>query len=151
MRPTTKRLYKPISLLLVAVTFVVGMIIFFNMNGASIQNALVNLDLVPKPEKMTELYFSDPEGLPGSATNSQALNFAFVIHNLEAADYRYVYEVSVNVNGARHIVDSGQVWVKNNQYYIKNEQFKLMSSPGPQEVVVELINLHQSIDYWVQI
>src|SRR5690348_14819310 len=117
MRPTTKRLFKPVSLSLVAVTLVTGMIIFFRMNGAAVQNALVSLDLVPKPEKMTELYFSDPANLPGSATSNQVISFAFVIHNLETADYRYVYEVSVNVNGATHVVDSGQVFVKDNQYY----------------------------------
>lgn len=149
MRPTSKRLFKPVALSLVAVTLVAGMIIFFNMNGTSIHNALVSLDLVPKPEKMTELYFSDPANLPGSATNNQAISFAFVIHNLETADYRYVYEVSVNANGASHIVDSGQIWVKNNQYYVKNERFNLMNSPGSQEVAVELINLHQSIDFWI--
>lgn len=149
MHLTRKRLFKPVSLLLVAAAVVAGMIIFFKMNGTAIQNALVNLDLVPKPEKMTELFFSDPANLPGSATNNQTINFAFVIHNLETADYRYVYEVSVNANSTKQIVDSGEVLVKDNQYYVKNEQFNLMNSPGPQEVVVELINLHQSIDFWI--
>src|SRR5205085_2885299 len=97
----------------------------------------------------TELYFNDPVHLLGSATSNQAISFAFVIHNLEAADYQYVYEVSVSVNGTRHIVDSGKVLVKNNQYYVKNEEFNLMNSHGRQEVAVELIDLHQSIDFWI--
>jgi len=125
------------------------MIIFFNLNGTFIHNELVALDLVPKPEKMTELYFNDPANLPSSATSNRVISFAFVIHNLETTDYQYVYEVSVNVNGTRHIVDSGKVLVKDNQYYVKNEKFNLMNSPGPQEVVVELINSHQSIDFWL--
>ena len=87
--------------------------------------------------------------MPGSATSKQEISFAFVIHNLETTDYQYVYEVSVNVNGTRHIVDSGKVVVKNNQYYVKNEQFSLMGSPGRQEVVVELTNMQQSIDFWI--
>lgn len=149
MRPKSKQLFKLTSLLMIGVIVVAGMIIFYNVNRTSIQNVLVALDLVPKPEKMTELYFNDPTNLPGSATHNQVISFAFVIHNLETADYRYVYEVSVNANSAKQIVDSGKVLVQDNQYYVENEQFNLMNSPGPQEVVIELINLQQSIDFWI--
>ena len=51
------------------------------------------------------------------------VNFAFVIHNLETTDYQYVYDVYVNANGSRQVIDSGNVLVKNNQYYVKNESF----------------------------
>lgn len=126
------------------------MLVFFNLNRASIYNELVTLDLIPKPEKLTELYFNNNVNLPGSVTNNQVINFAFVIHNLETTDYQYVYDVSVNANGKRHIVDSGNVLVKNNQYYVKNENFHLMTSFARQEVVVELTNKHQSIDFWIR-
>src|SRR5438105_4255856 len=121
MHLTTKQLIKLVHLLLGA-TLVVGVIVFYILNRASIYNELATLDLVPKPEKLTELYFNDPVHLPSSATTNQAISFAFVIHNLEVADYQYVYAVSVSVNGTRHIVDSGKVLVKNNQYYVKNEE-----------------------------
>ena len=263
MHLTIKQLFKLTSLLIVGVTLVVGMLVFYNLNRVSIQNELMALDLIPKPEKLTELYFNDYANLPSSETSNQAtgtyngtiddlssnvstslsltgvrqsqgkitgylvlgsrlqgsgpfsgtidtakhlqltvtdstehakfffegamqsaislsgdyyqcspnptqnshcsrasggygvwslvlaLNFAFVIHNLETTDYQYVYEVSVNLNGTRHIINSGKVLVKNNQYYVKNEKFNLMNSPGRQEVVVELTNKHQSIDFWV--
>lgn len=148
MRLTSKQLFKLASLLL-GVTLVVGMLIFFNLNRAFIYNELVTLDLVPKPEKLTELYFNNNANLPSSATSKQAISFAFVIRNLETTDYQYVYDVSVNANGTRHIVDSGDVLVKNNQYYVKNEKFNLMNSPGRQEIVVELTNKQQSIDFWI--
>jgi len=264
MHPTIKQLFKLVSLLLIGVTLVVGMLVFYNLNRVSIYNQLVSLDLIPKPEKMTELYFNDSANLPSSETSNQAtgtyigtvddlssnvstslsltgvrqsqgkitgylvlgsglqgsgplsgtidaakhlqltvtdstghakfffegamqsaislsgdyyqcspnstqnsqcsrassgygiwslvlaLSFAFVIHNLETTDYQYAYQVSVNLNGTRHIVDSGIVLVKNNQYYVKNETFNLMNSPGRQEVVVELTNKQQSIDFWVK-
>lgn len=147
MHLTIKQLFKLTSLL-IGVILVVGMLIFFNLNRAPIYNELVNLDLIPKPEKLTELYFNNNANLPGSATSNQVISFAFVIYNLETTDYQYAYVVSVNANGTRHIVDSGNVLVKNNQYYVKNEQFNLMNSPGSQEVVVELTNKQQSIDFW---
>ncbi len=108
----------------------VGMLIFFSVNSAFVYNELVTLDLLPKPEKLTELYFNN--NAPGSATGNQKISFAFVIHNLETTDCQYVYDVSVNAKGTRHVVDSGRVLVKNNQYYIKNEKFNLMSSLGRQ-------------------
>src|SRR5713226_677108 len=147
MHLTIKQLFK-LVFLLIGVTLIVGMLIFFNLNRASVNNELVTLDLIPKPEKLTELYFNNNANLPSSATSNQVISFAFVIHNLETTDYQYAYDVSVNANGTRHIVDSGNVLVKNNQYYVKNEKFNLMNSPGSQEVVVELINKQQSIDFW---
>ncbi len=149
MHLTIKQLSK-LAPLLIGVTLVAGMIIFINLNRAAVNNELVALDLVPKPEKLTELYFNNNATLPDSATSKQAVSFTFVIHNLETTDFQYVYNVSVNVNGTRHIVDSGNVLVKNNQYYAKNEKFNLMKSLVSQEVVIELVNKQQSIDFWMK-
>lgn len=149
MRLTIKQLFKLAFFLLLGVVLIVGTPIFFNLNRASIYNELVTLDLVPKPEKLTELYFNDNANLPSSVTSRQAISFAFVIHNLETTDYQYVYEVSINVNGTKHIIDRGNVLVKDNQYYIKNEEFNLINSQGRQKIVVELINKQQSIDLWI--
>jgi hypothetical protein len=150
MHLTTKQLFKLISSLTIGMTLVVGMLILINLNKVSIYNELVTLDLVPKPEKLTELYFNDNANLPSSATSNQAISFAFVIHNLETTDYLYVYEVYVNVNGTKLIVDSGKVLVKNNQYYVKNEKFNFKNLAGYQEVVVEFVNKQQSIDFWIR-
>jgi hypothetical protein len=148
MHLTMRQLFK-LAFLLIGVALVVGSLIFFNSNRASVYNELMVLDLVPKPEKLTELYFNDNANLPGSAKSNQVISFAFVIHNLETTDYQYIYNVDVIANGTRHTVDSGNVLVKNNQYYVINEKFKLMNSPGSQEVVVELTNKQQSIDFWI--
>ncbi len=149
MHLTRKQLFKLASVLMIGVTLVVGILIFFNLNRTAIYNELATLDLIPKPEKLTELYFNDNAHLPNSATGNQVISFAFVIHNLETTDYWYAYVVSVNANGTRHIVDSGNVLVKNNQYYVENEKVNLLNSPGSQEVVVELTNKQQSIDFWI--
>lgn len=146
---TTRQLIKLTSLLLIAVILIGGMLIFFNFNKTSIEEELVTLDLLPKPEKLTELYFDQNANLPTSARSNQAISFAFVIHNLETTDFQYAYDVVVKANGTKHIVDSGNVVVKNDQYFLKTEKFNLIKSPGRQEVVIELINKQQSIDFWV--
>src|SRR6266487_5329950 len=96
MHLTSKQLFKLASLLMIGVTLVVGMLIFYNFNRASINNELATLDLIPKPEKLTELYFNENAKLPNSATGNQVISFAFVIHNLETTDYQYAYVVFVN-------------------------------------------------------
>ena len=146
---TSQQLLKLASLL-VGVTLVGAMLIFFNMNRVSIYNELVTLDLIPKPEKLTELYFGNNANLPNSATSNQVISFAFIIHNLEMTDYQYAYNVFVNTNGKKYSIDSGNVLVKNNQYAVKPEKFKLTNSPDSQEVVVELTNKRQAIDFWIR-
>jgi hypothetical protein len=149
MRLTKKQLVKLAALLLGLLLVVVAIFNLYDLNKASINNELVNLDLLPKPEKLTELYFNNSADLPDSATRIQTVNFAFVIHNLETTNYQYIFDVYVNANGTRQIIDSGNVLVKNNQYYVKKEQFNLINSSGNQEVVIELINKQQSIDFWI--
>lgn len=142
-------MFKQAAFFVIGVTIVVGMLVFYNSNKVFIHNELVALDLLPKPETFTELYFNDSEKLPTSATRDHVISFAFVIHNREATNYQYAYTVAVNADGVRHIVDSGNVLVRNNQYYVKNEKIKLMNSSGRQEVVVELTTKRQSIDFWI--
>ena len=146
MRLPMKQLFR-LVILLMGVTLVVGLLVFFNLNRAFVYDELTTLNLIPKPERLTELYFNDHANLPKSATSNQEISFAFVIHNLEATDFQFAYDVSVNANGTRHVVDSGKVLIKDNQYYVKNERFNLLDVPGRQEVVVELTNKQQSIGF----
>lgn len=146
MHQTVKQLAQ-LAPLLVGISLLVGVLIFFKLDNATIHNELVTLDLIPKPETLTELYFKNNVNLPDSTKSNQVIRFAFVIHNLEATDYQYTYNVYVNTNSTKHIVDSGRVLVKDNQNYVKNERFKLIKSQGNQEIVVELVNKNQSIDF----
>lgn len=145
---TTKRISKLVAFI-VGILLAVIILISFTLNGPFIHDELVALDLIPKPETLTELYFNANTDLPRSATSNQVVRFAFVIHNLEATDYQYTYEVSVKINGTKHIVDAENIVVKNNQYYTKNESFKLTHSSGRSEITVELINKQQSIHFWI--
>ena len=143
MRLTMRQSFKLVSLLI----GVIGILILFSLHRASLYNGLVALDVIPEPDKLTEIYFNDHTHLPKSATSNEVIRFSFVIHNLETTDYQYAYQVSVNAHGMRLVVDSGTVLVKNDQYYVKYEQFSLLNSPGSQEVVVELISKRQSIHF----
>ncbi len=148
MHLTNKQLFKLASLL-IGLAFVIAMLIFINLNRASVYNELFALDLIPKPEKLTELYFIDHASLPSTVASNQEISFAFVIHNLEMTDYQYTYDVFVDANGALQIADSGKVLVEDNQYYVKTEKFTLIRSSERQKIMVELTNKQQSIDFWI--
>ena len=145
---TTRQIGKLVSLIIIILLAAI-IIISLALNGPSIHDELVTLGLIPKPETLTELYFNTNTDLPHSATKNQVVSFAFVIHNLEATDYQYTYEVFVNVKGTKHIVDTENIVVKNNQYYTKSEKFKLTHSSGRNEIIVELVNKQQSIHFWI--
>jgi hypothetical protein len=148
MRPAMKQLSKHVPLVL-GVILVVGVLIFINLDRGFVHNELAALYLIPQPEKLTELYFDNSTHLPGTTTSGKEISFAFVIHNLETTDYQYTYSIAVNVSGTKHIIDSGNILVKDNQYYVKNEKFNPGNLHGRQEVVVELTNKQQSIDFWI--
>ena len=148
MRLAKKQLFQ-LAFLLAGLGLTVVIIILLSLNSAAVYKQLASLDLAPKPEKLTELYFDNSADLPASTTGNQAIRFTFVIHNLETADYRYAYDVVVITSGGRYIVDTGDVLVKNNQSFTKKEEIHLINSPGRQDVVVELVDLRQSIDFWV--
>ncbi|SRR5579884_348352 len=148
MYSTIQQLVKLAPLLMGAI-LLVGMLVIFNSDNAAIHNELETLYLLPRPERLTELYFDANEKLPKSVVANQPVRFAFTIHNLETSDYQYTYEVLVKSQGTSHVVDSGNILVKNGQYYSQAEQISLKESAKEQEVVVVLTNKKQSIDFWL--
>ena len=135
--------------LLIGATVLVGMLIIFNSDNPAIHDELVSLSLLPQPEKLTELYFAASEKLPKYVVGNDTIRFAFVVHNLEVADHHYAYNVQVRSLDKKRVVDSGSIFVKDSQYYVKNEQFSLDQAEKVQEVVVELADKGQSIDLWI--
>jgi hypothetical protein len=148
MQETKRRFFK-ITALAVGIVVLVGMLLSVNVNRKAIVSELATLNLVPMPEKLTELYFDDGANLPRVASKGQVVAFAFVIHNLEASDYRYLYKVTVSSKDKKLVVDSGSVLVGDTRYYRRDERVKLLDLPGLQEIVVELTNKKQAIDFWV--
>ena len=148
MHVGTRQLSKRI-LVVLGVALAVGVLIFINVQRAVIRDTLTALYLIPQPERLTELYFENSANLSNIPTNNKQVSFSFVVHNLETSDYQYTYDVSVYANGAQHVVDSGKILVKDNQYYVKAEKLALTNVSGRQEIVVELTNKQQMIDFWV--
>ena len=104
-----------IELLLLVVCFIVVGSFRLVRDVPSVKEALI-LATTVKPETFTELYFEDHLSLSNKVTLFKKNNFKFTIHNLENKDMEYPYEVYIDVNGEKQMIDKNSVLIKNNEY-----------------------------------
>lgn len=102
-----------------------------------------------QPEAFTELYFKDNLSLPTRVIPKHPYFFQFTIHNLEGEDMEYSYAVYIKVRQNKLNFDKGKIFVKNNEYQTFQEKFSATSILSNSEVVVNLINKNQQIDFWI--
>ncbi len=136
-----------IRLLLLIVWFiVVGFLIVECV--PSVKEAFI-LATTVKPETFTELYFEDHLSLPNKVTLFKENNFKFTIHNLENKDMVYIYEVYIDVNREKQIIDKNSVLIKNNEYKTITEDFTITVPTQRVKVVINLIGKNQQIHFWM--
>ena len=142
--------YKPIMkirlLLLVVWFIVIGFLVVEYI--PSVKEAVI-LATTVKPETFTELYFEDHLSLPNKVTLFKENNFKFTIHNLENKDMEYPYEVYIDVNGEKQMIDKSSVLIKNNEYKTITEDFTITVPMQRVKVVVNLISKNQPIHFWM--
>ena len=114
----------------------------------SVKEALI-LATTVKPETFTELYFEDHLSLPNKVVIFKENNFKFTIRNLENKDMVYIYEVYIDVNREKHMIDKNSVLIKNNEYKTITEDFTITIPMQRVKVVVNLIDKNQPIHFWM--
>ncbi len=114
----------------------------------SIREAFI-LAVHPKPETFTELYFENHLLLPDKFIPSRQVNFKFTIHNLENKDMEYLYEVYIDSNGEKQLIEKNSVLIKNNEYKTIDAGFTIAVPMQRFKVVVNLIQNNQQIDFWM--
>lgn len=103
------------------------------------------------PETFTELYFENPAQLPSKVIPHQQYVFQFTLHNLEDKDMEYSYEVDAEVAPGMFVAfDKGTIFVKKNEYKTIREAFVTASAFPKHEIIVNLINKKQAIDFWIE-
>ena len=115
----------------------------------------VALATTVKPETFTELYFENHLALPAKITSYQEETFRFTVHNLEYKTMTYPYEVyikcsDVGCNGDKQIIDEGEITLKQNEYKTISESYMINLPTGRIEIVANLINKNQQIDFWME-
>jgi hypothetical protein len=104
---------------------------------------------LPEPERLTELYFTQPNSLPASYKPGQPQTVNFTVHNLEYRTTAYNYQVIEQTqNGATsQTLTSGSFTLGQNQY--KSPVLDIIPTDlgSHVKISVKLVSQNESIDY----
>ncbi|RJR28275.1 hypothetical protein C4561_00230 [candidate division WWE3 bacterium] len=152
---------------------------YINLKPKWMMDKLNEWKLLPQPETLTELYFTDHLNLPISIAPNQKRYFEFTIHNMEEKDMTYTYEVYANIGDGsdedttessessestpsdndesadvfipeKILIEEGEIKTASDQYKTVGITFELPMVKARNQVVVNLINKNQSIHFWVR-
>lgn len=137
------------TLVVLIIIETVLIIIFLFVERNDIYALLKQNKLVPLPASYTELYFSNNNYLPSTLQTNSPVKFSFVIHNVENKDYTYTYAVYNIDNSKKILFDQKTITLKNNQQITINELYLPKDLTNNQEIMVNIVNLNQSIDFWL--
>ena len=139
------------------IAYVLGLIVFVlfvliaDGRSSTVNMILSKLNLIPKQEEFTELYFDDYSKLPTQSVAGQDISFSFTIHNLEGKDVTYPYRVYFEYpSGYKYVIKAGQVTASNKESktILVSHRFGISNLYG--KVVVSLDNIDESIHFLLQ-
>lgn len=78
------------------------------INSSAINRQLHTWKLLPEPERLTELYFTDHTKLPAKYTPGETQTVSFTIHNLEYRTVDYKYRIIQTDNNGENAVELAQ-------------------------------------------
>mgnify|MGYP003435165302 FL=1 len=136
------------------ITYVIGLnvlmvfVLIADSRSSYVNGILGKLNLIPKQEKFTELYFDDYSKLPTKSIAGQEVSFSFTISNFEGEDVTYPYKVYFEYpSGYKSVIKTGQITAYNNESksILVNHKFGISNLYG--KVVVHLENVDQTIHF----
>jgi hypothetical protein len=79
------------------------------LSRAALARQMNAWQLLPRPEPLTELYFTDYSQLPATLKSGSPQQLSFTVHNLEHQTTRYSYRLSVASpdNGIERLLGAG--------------------------------------------
>lgn len=120
--------------------------------------------LLPQPEQLSELFFTDYRTLPASLAPAGVLPLTFTIHNLEHQPVSYNYTVNATADdGHVYPLSQGTVRLRHDEHQLVKKKLAVPPAAGQLQVKITLnydaANLpakkptahSQSIHYWVTI
>lgn len=148
MEISSPKIYKKFLLALVMIGAIFALAFVMSANRSFIYAQLDSLNLIPREERFTELYFENHDTLPQKLPNANIIYFAFTIHNLQGKDINYRYVVALKNN-------SGQIsTIADNLILIKDKQsktvsiYKVFATKNIQgTIIVDLPELNQQIHF----
>lgn len=117
---------------------------------SNIKNLLLSWDLLPKPEKITELYFTEPSKLPSTYTPNQPVEVNFTVHNVTGETKTYHYDISASPEN-----DAADISLSTQSFTLQSDETRAVkASVSPPDLGarikfnVVLIDLQQNISFW---
>jgi hypothetical protein len=111
---------------------------------------IIGIRAIPKNnEPLTELYFDDHLDLPKTAEINKEYNFSFAIHNLEYQEMGYKYEITIEYNNRKFILDKNIIYLNNEETKHIQGKFTIPDKFDRAKITVNLINKNQAIHFWV--
>lgn len=107
--------------------------------------------LLPEPQHLTELYFTKPNNLPTTYTVNSPQVVSFTVHNLEykTTDYHYKIVEYSNDGSESKELENGSFVLRQNATTQPNVSVLPANFGTRVEITVELANVNESVDYWV--
>lgn len=106
--------------------------------------------LSKKPERFTELYFTDHLNLPKKIKLGTPYSFEFTIHNLEYQDFTYHYELTAEIDEKKAVLGEGQFLLKHDEIKTLPLDFRIFKSFKRAKITLNLVNKNQPIHFWVE-
>ena len=133
----------------VTVLFVLILVVAATIGAPVIKHQLNSWKLLPQPERLTELYFTNPNHLPATYVPGQTQTVSFTIHNLEYRNTEYSYVVKeVNQDSTvTQTLASASFSIDQNQFKAVSLDITPLDLGSYIKIVVDLQTKGQLIDY----
>lgn len=134
------------------------------MHQAAIVRQLRDWHLLPEPQRLTELYFTDHTTLPKTLTADARQTATFTVHNLEHQPTTYHYKlIATAESGTEQVLGDGTFTLDHNDTHLGSADFVVPPFEPRMSIRVDLYyqgvkpgnNAQgiqtQSINYWVTV
>lgn len=139
-----------LALVLVPLAIVIVLSLGFGLHQ-QIKNQLNAWKLLPEPEKLTELYFTNPNNLPTAYAPGQQQTVRFTTHNIEYQTEIYSYKIiEQSQDGSQsQLLSSGEYTLQQNRYQVQNVGITPVDLGTKAEIIIELPTVNENISYLV--
>ncbi|MDB5184820.1 MAG: hypothetical protein JWN38_628 [Candidatus Saccharibacteria bacterium] len=119
-------------------------------NASSIKNQLNDWKLLPQPERLTELYFTDHLNLPASYMPGTPQTVLFSVHNLEGHRQTYTYTVTQTRDDGKQVAQSAREQLTLNEGATKATKVVVVPvDMGARCKISVALSTGEAISYWV--
>lgn len=129
-----------------ALPFFLLSLLFLCFFRGDVISVLDDWKLIPRPETFTELYFVDYDDIDHSAPETgKQIDFLFAISNREGVSKDYEYEVYLEAEGEKNIIEHNSIHIEKDEVAFIEERYVFTKSYKKGSIIVQILEPNQSI------